>query len=55
MANGYKTYVVAALTVGYAVCGLFSGNLEASTAITLISGALMGAFIRHGVTTEVNK
>lgn len=52
---GYKTYLVAAATVAYAVGGYFIGQLDGTAAITLISGSLMGAFIRHGVTTESQK
>ena len=52
---GYKTYIVAAATGAYAIGGYFLGQLDGNAAFQLISTALMGAFIRHGVTTESQK
>lgn len=38
--SGYKTYLVAALTVVYAVSGFLTGNLDTDTAVQLfVTGA----------------
>ena len=45
--DGYKTYLVCAATVIYAVTGMIIGQLEPNMAIPLIFGALGGASLRH--------
>lgn len=49
--NGYKTYIASALTVVWALYGLYSGNLDAAQAVQLISTAAIGSAIRHGIAT----
>ncbi len=49
--QGYKTYILAALGVLYALSGFFTGNLDANTALSLGWAALGMAAIRHGVST----
>lgn len=50
--NGYKTYLVAAASLIYAGLGYFVlHNMDAGTALTMAQTAVMGAFIRHGVST----
>ena len=49
--NGYKTYIVAAVAVIYAVSGFFTGHLDANTAIETVLTALGAASLRHGMTT----
>ncbi len=52
---GSKTYIVAALTVAYAVGGYLLGYLDATTMMGILTPALLGATIRHGITTEAAK
>lgn len=53
--NGKKTYLTAAASLVYAAVGYFlhlqnaSTGLDASTALQIAQVAVMGAFIRHGV------
>ncbi len=47
--SGYKTYIVAAVTVAYALTGMFMGFLDATTAIQMILAALATAGLRHGI------
>ncbi len=47
--NGYKTYLIAAAGVLYAVCGFVTGNVDANTAVQVIVTSLGLAAVRHGV------
>ena len=49
LVNGYKTYIVAAATVVYALIQWWSGGMSDQAAMTMIlSGAGLGA-LRHGM------
>lgn len=52
MFAGYKTYITAALALLGAVAGYLTGDVALNDAIQLGLTAVMGAFIRHGVTNE---
>jgi len=52
MLTGYKTYILAALTVAYAVIGSYIGQIDGNAALQLIVTALGAAFVRHGVSTS---
>ena len=54
MLAGYKTYITAALAILGAVASYFMGDLALADAIQIVIPALMGAFVRHGVTTTLN-
>ena len=47
--NGKKTYVVAAVTVVYAVCGILLGEMDTTYALTMIAGALGLTTIGHKI------
>lgn len=49
--NGYKTYVVAAVTIAFALASYWGGTMtfDAATALAL-GGAGLGA-LRHGIST----
>jgi len=49
--NGYKTYIVAALGVVYAISGYFTGHVDANAAMEIIITSLAAAGIRHGMST----
>lgn len=51
MLNGRKTYIAAALAIGYAAFAYFTGHVDAAAAGQLVETAVLGAFIRHGVST----
>lgn len=55
MFAGYKTYILAGVTLLGAVASYLVGDVSLEAAIQLGITALMGAFIRHGVTTEAAK
>ena len=48
---GYKTYIVAAVSLGWAVVGMTFGWLDATAGQHMIETALLGATIRHGIAT----
>ena len=52
MLNGYKTYILAGLTVIGAIAHFLIGDATVPDTINLIVTALMGAFIRHGIETS---
>ena len=54
MLSGYKTYILAGLTVTGAMAHYLVGDADFNSTIQLVVTALMGAFIRNGVTTTVN-
>lgn len=47
--QGYKTYIVCAVAVIYAITGFFSGNLDTNAAIQVGLAALGAAGLRHGL------
>ncbi|QDU03124.1 hypothetical protein V6x_28360 [Gimesia chilikensis] len=47
--NGKKTYVVAALTVIYAVSGMLLGFMDFDASMTLIAGALGLSTVGHKI------
>jgi len=49
--DGYKTYLIAAATVVYAVAGWVIGQLDGGTAAQLVATALSAAGLRHGIRT----
>lgn len=55
MLKGYKTYIVGTLTILGAIGGMLTGDLAVSAGIQLVVTALLGMFIRQGVTTEAAK
>jgi len=52
MLSGYKTYIVCAVAVIYAVAGFYTGNLDLNAAIQVVLAALGAAGLRHGITTS---
>jgi hypothetical protein len=52
MLSGYKTYLLAAGSLAYAVFGLYTGNLDWNAGMQIIQTALMGGTIRHGISTS---
>lgn len=55
MFAGYKTYITAGLGVITAVASYLMGEMALADAIQVGLTAVMGAFIRHGVSTETKK
>jgi hypothetical protein len=53
--SGYKTYILAGITVLGAVASYLVGDLSLADGLQLIVTALTGAFIRNGVKTDTNK
>lgn len=49
--SGYKTYIVCAVAIAYAVFGVLSGNLDATNAINVVLAALGAAGLRHAIST----
>ncbi|QDV20652.1 hypothetical protein Pan153_53280 [Gimesia panareensis] len=47
--NGKKTYVVAAVTVIYAVCGMLLGEMPTQESLLMIGGALGLTTIGHKI------
>ncbi len=53
--QGNKTYLLTFLTLIYAIAGYFSGHLTSQDAMKTAEFALIGAGLRHGITTEAQK
>lgn len=51
MLEGKKTYLTALVAIGYAVFAYFNHTIDAGAAGQLIETAILGATIRHGVST----
>ncbi|MBI2719347.1 MAG: hypothetical protein HY245_13215 [Rhizobiales bacterium] len=49
MLSGYKTYILAGLTVIGAAANYLVGDADLNTTVQLVITALMGAFVRHAV------
>jgi hypothetical protein len=52
--SGYKTYIVCAIAIIYAVAGFYTGNLDANAAFQVVLTALGAAGIRHGISTSAS-
>lgn len=52
--DGKKTYMVAAATLLGSLATYFGGEITLLEALQLSLPALLGALIRHGVTTDAN-
>jgi hypothetical protein len=52
MLKGYKTYITGALAIAGAAAGYLVGDMALADAVQLGITALLGMFIRAGVTTE---
>jgi VIT1/CCC1 family predicted Fe2+/Mn2+ transporter len=53
MLSGYKTYITAALAILGAGAGWATGDMTVQAAAQMIVTALLGAFIRGGITSVV--
>ena len=49
--NGYKTYIVAIVSILGAWVSVWNGTLDQSSAIKLTETAVLGMTIRHGIKT----
>ena len=47
--SGYKTYIVAAVTIAYAITSAWQGTIDQTTAMQMILGALGLGALRHGI------
>lgn len=47
--NGYKTYIVAAITIAYAVVEYWNGSVTQTGMVDMILAALGASAIRHGI------
>lgn len=52
---GYKTYIVAGVTIIGAIASYLIGDATLNDTAQLIVPAILGITIRHGITTETNK
>lgn len=50
--DGYKTYAVALVALGYAVFGVLYGAHDPNTAMQIILAALGGAALRDGIAKQ---
>jgi type IV secretory pathway VirB2 component (pilin) len=50
--EGYKTYIVAVVTVIYALVTMWNGTMDQHTGVAMILGALGLGGLRHGITTS---
>ena len=50
---GYKTYILAAVTVLGAAASYLVGDITLQAAIAIVVPALSGAFVRHGIATTM--
>lgn len=55
MLKGYKTYITAGLAVLTAAAGYLTGDLSIGDALQTTVTAILGATIRHGVSTETSE
>lgn len=55
MFRGYKTYILAGVTVLGGVAAFLVGDATGPETVNLVVTALMGAFIRHGVATSIDQ
>jgi hypothetical protein len=52
MLNGYKTYIVAGVTILYTAIQLWTGAIDGNTALFAILAALGLGGLRHGTGTK---
>ena len=50
--NGYKTYIVAAFTIGFAVVQMWTGAVTDTAGIGMVLAALGASGLRHGISTS---
>lgn len=55
MLNGYKTYILAGVTVLGALASYLVGDINIQQALAIVVPALSGAFVRHGIATTAVK
>jgi hypothetical protein len=55
MLSGYKTYILAGVTVLGALASYLVGDMTIQQAIAIVVPALSGAFVRHGIATTAAK
>lgn len=53
--SGYKTYIAGIAAILTGVAGFLKGGVQLPDLIEIVSTALIGMGIRHGVTTEAAK
>lgn len=53
--SGYKTYIVAGVTIIGAIAGYLVGDMNLQSMLGLVVPAILGATIRNGITTEAQK
>lgn len=53
MLSGYKTYIVSAIMILYALSGFYIGQLEADVAMQFIFNALGIAALRSGINVAI--
>ncbi len=51
MFSGYKTYILAGVTVISSVAAYLVGDVNLQATVQLVVTALMGAFLRSGINT----
>lgn len=49
MTNGKKTYITCGITIGYALAGLYLGQMDTNQAMQMIFSALTMAFMRRAI------
>lgn len=47
--NNYKTYIIGVCSILFAVTGMIIHQVDANTAFTMISTALLAMGLRHGI------
>ena len=53
--SGYKTYILAAVTVIGAAAAYLVGDTTLQEALAIVVPAVSGAFVRHGIATTAAK
>ena len=49
MLTGWKTYIVCAVGIIYAIAGVYTGHLDGTTAVNVILAALGAAGLRNAI------
>jgi hypothetical protein len=55
MLTGYKSYIIAAVGVAFAVVSYWSGTMDFDAAVAMALGAAGLGAIRHGISTTGGK
>ncbi|MDE2444785.1 MAG: hypothetical protein KGO94_01320 [Alphaproteobacteria bacterium] len=55
MLSGYKTYILACVTVIGAAASYLVGDMTIQQALAIVVPAISGAFVRHGIATTAAK